>query len=80
MPARQNRSKLAATVSQAISSPDATILAGVLFLLMALPFLVESTPRAYGLKAGNADLSISTAYGTFPKKGEWGYCTLCYPH
>jgi hypothetical protein len=27
---------------------------------------VESTPRAYGLKAGNAALPISTAYGTFP--------------
>jgi len=35
---------------------------------MALPFLVESTPRAYGLKAGNADLSISTDYGTFPHR------------
>jgi len=34
---------------------------------MALPFLVESTPRAYGLKAGNAALPISTAYGTFPR-------------
>ena len=57
---RQNRSKLAATFSQATSRPDATILVVVLFLPMALPFLVESTPRAYRLKAGNADLAIST--------------------
>jgi hypothetical protein len=33
---------------------------------MALPFLVDSTPRAYRLKAGNADLPFSTRYGTFP--------------
>jgi transposase len=38
----------------------------VLSLFIALPFLVESTPRAYGLKAGNAAPPISTAYGTFP--------------
>jgi hypothetical protein len=28
----------------------------VLVLFMALPFFVESAPRAYRLKAGNADL------------------------
>jgi hypothetical protein len=33
---------------------------------MALPFFVDSTPRAYRLKAGNADLPISTSFGTFP--------------
>jgi hypothetical protein len=33
---------------------------------MALPFLVDSTPRAYWLKAGNADFPISTIFGTFP--------------
>jgi len=27
---------------------------------------VDSTPRAYRLKAGNADLPISTSLGTFP--------------
>jgi hypothetical protein len=27
---------------------------------------VDSTPRAYRLKAGNAGLRISTSYGTFP--------------
>jgi hypothetical protein len=37
---------------------------------MALPFLVDSTPRAYRLKAGNADLSISTSFGTFPLLGK----------
>ena len=33
---------------------------------MALPFFADSTPRAYRLKAGNADLAISTCRGTFP--------------
>jgi hypothetical protein len=33
---------------------------------MALPSFVDSTPRAYWLMAGNADLAISTTYGTFP--------------
>ena len=55
-----------ATLSHAISAPDATILAGVLFFLLALLFLVDSTPRAYWLRAGNADLTISTCDGTFP--------------
>jgi hypothetical protein len=34
--------------------------------LMALPSFVESAPRAYRLKAGNAALPISTLPGTFP--------------
>ncbi|HUZ12038.1 MAG TPA: DUF4238 domain-containing protein [Caulobacteraceae bacterium] len=33
---------------------------------MALPFFVESAPRAYWLKAGNADPPISTSGGTSP--------------
>jgi hypothetical protein len=64
---KQNRSKLAATFSHAVSSPDATIPLDVLSFFMALPFLVDSTPRAYRLKAGNAGLPISTRYGTFPR-------------
>ena len=36
--------------------PDATISVGMILFFMALPSFVESTPRAYGLKAGNADL------------------------
>jgi hypothetical protein len=60
MPAvKQNRSKLALT-AHAVSTPAATIRLGMLLSFMALPFLVESTPRAYRLKAGNADLAIST--------------------
>ena len=58
--------KLTATASQATSRPDATIPADVLSLFMALPFLMDSTPRAYRLKAGNAAPPISTADGTFP--------------
>jgi hypothetical protein len=46
--------------------PDAAIPADVLFFFMALPFFADSTPRAYRLKAGNADLPISTRCGTFP--------------
>jgi hypothetical protein len=52
--------------SHAVSKPDATIPLGVLTFFMALPFLVDSTPRAYRLNAGNADLPNSTRYGTFP--------------
>jgi hypothetical protein len=36
---------------------------------MALPFFVDSTPRAYRLKAGNADPPISTSAGTSPSRG-----------
>jgi hypothetical protein len=44
----------------------------MLLSFMALPFLVESAPRAYRLKAGNADLAISTDYGTFPcLRSDW---------
>jgi hypothetical protein len=60
MPAvKQNRSKLVLTAFLAVSTPAATIL-GMLLSFIALPFLPESTPRAYSLKAGNADLAIST--------------------
>jgi hypothetical protein len=38
----------------------------VIFLFMALPFFAESAPRAYRLKAGNADPPISTSTGTSP--------------
>jgi len=38
----------------------------VIVLFMALPFFVESAPRAYWLKAGNADPPISTSGGTSP--------------
>jgi len=46
----------------------------VVVLFMALPFFVESAPRAYRLKAGNADPPISTFLGTSPKRlmGAWG--------
>jgi hypothetical protein len=39
----------------------------VIILFMALPFFVESAPRAYRLKAGNADPLISTSSGTSPQ-------------
>jgi hypothetical protein len=47
--------------------PGATSLADMLSFFMALPFFADSTPRAYRLKAGNADIPISTSFGTFPK-------------
>ena len=46
--------------------PGATSPADMLSFFMALPFFVDPTPRAYRLKAGNADLPISTSFGTFP--------------
>jgi hypothetical protein len=64
---RQKRSKLAPTSCQA--SFTGAVASGhgvVIILFMALPFFVESTPRAYRLKAGNADAPISTSSGTSP--------------
>jgi hypothetical protein len=66
--ARQNRSKLARTSANASSTaPVAGEPAGVISLVMALLSLVESAPRAYRLKVGNADLfRNSTEPGTSP--------------
>src|SRR4051812_29742978 len=52
---RQKRSKLAPTSCQAsFTSAVASGPGVVIVLFMALPFFVESAPRAYRLKAGNA--------------------------
>lgn len=66
--ARQNRSKLACTSANASSTaPVAGEPAGVISLVMALLSFVESAPRAYRLKVGNADLfRNSTEPGTSP--------------
>src|SRR6202521_4054847 len=66
--ARQNRSKLARTSANASSTaPVAGEPAGVISLVMALLSFVESAPRAYRLKVGNADLfRNSTEPGTSP--------------
>src|SRR5437667_9055379 len=68
MPAvRQNRSKLAPTCCQASSTIAAgTTPAGVVDSFMALLSFVDSAPRAYRLKAGNAYLTFSTSTGTSP--------------
>src|SRR4051794_27032553 len=67
---RQKRSKLAPTSCQASFTSAVTSGAGVvIFLFMALPFFVESAPRAYRLKAGNAAPPISTSSGTSPAYG-----------
>src|SRR3982074_1471440 len=68
--ARQNRSKLARTSANASSTdPVAGEPAGVISLVMALLSFVESAPRAYRLKVGNADLfRNSTEPGTSPSK------------
>src|SRR6266446_2157426 len=68
---RQNRSKLTETASQAL--PTAPIPVGgeaidvVLTFFMALLSFVDSTPRAYRLKASNAAPPISTFAGAIPK-------------
>src|SRR5260221_11342958 len=67
---RQNRSKLTETASQAL--PTAPIPVGgeaidvVLTFFMALLSFVDSTPRAYRLKAINAAPPISTFAGAIP--------------
>jgi hypothetical protein len=58
--------------------PDATIPADVLSFFMALPFFADSTPRAYRLKTGNADLAISTRSGTFPGVVPLGSAALIF--
>ena len=53
---RQKRSKRAPTASQAsVTRAVAFTAERVLVVVRALPFSVDSTPRAYTLKAGNAD-------------------------
>ncbi|WFU45989.1 ABC transporter substrate binding protein (plasmid) [Bradyrhizobium sp. CB82] len=68
--ARQNRSKLARTSANASSTaPVAGEPAGVISLVMALLSFVESAPRAYRLKVGNADIfRNSTEPGTSPEQ------------
>src|ERR1019366_8106271 len=67
---RQNRSKLTETASQAL--PTAPFPVGgeaidvVLTFFMALLSFVDSTPRAYRLKASNAAPPISTFPGAIP--------------
>src|ERR1035437_6469037 len=76
---RQNRSKLTETASQAL--PTAPIPVGgeainvVLTFFMALLSFVDSTPRAYRLKASNAAPPISTFPGAIPAKA-----FLCFVH
>src|SRR5258708_11425437 len=66
--ARQNRSKLAPTSCQAPSTIAAgSIAADVVNFYMALLSFVDSAPRAYRLKAGNACSPFSTSTGTSPR-------------
>ena len=67
-PGRQTEPLTCSRFLPCLSMPDAAIPADVLFFFMALPFFADSTPRAYRLKAGNADLPISTRCGTFPSQ------------
>src|SRR5271169_5944325 len=69
MPAvRQKRSKLAPTSCQASSMvATGTTAADVVGSFMALLSFVDSAPRAYRLKVGNACPPISTSNGTSPK-------------
>jgi hypothetical protein len=68
MPAvRQKRPKQASTACHASSMRGVTAsVRGMVVFDMALLSFKESTPGAYGLKASNAALSISTSIGTSP--------------
>src|SRR5271167_5120518 len=67
MPAvRQKRSKLAPTSCQASSMVATGTTADVVGSFMALLSFVDSAPRAYRLKVGNACPPISTSNGTSP--------------
>src|ERR1700722_19044531 len=66
--ARQNNSKLA-EIFESASSLSALVGMAVIVVVwfMALLSFVESAPRAYWLKAGNAASPISTSSGTIPR-------------
>jgi hypothetical protein len=66
--ARQNSSKLAEMFESAssFSALVGTAVDVVGLLFMALLSSVESSPRAYRLKASNAASPISTSIGTIP--------------
>src|SRR3981081_1025661 len=67
---RQNRSKLTETASQALPTAPIPVrgeaVNGVVAFFMALLPFVDSTPRAYRLKASNAAPPISTFAGAIP--------------
>ena len=69
MPAvRQKRSKLAPTSCQAFSTIATGMTAAIVVnSFMALLSFVDSAPRAYRLKVGNACPPISTSTGTSPR-------------
>src|SRR5277367_11806 len=72
MPAvRQKRSKLAPTSCQASSMVATGTTAAVVGSFMALLSFVDSAPRAYRLKVGNACPPISTSTGTSPSGSTW---------
>src|ERR1700676_606093 len=70
MPAvRQKRSKLAPTSCQASSTIATGMTAAIVVnSFMALLSFVDSAPRAYRLKVGNACPPISTSTGTSPER------------
>src|SRR5277367_5908503 len=73
MPAvRQKRSKLAPTSCQASSMVATGTTAAVVGSFMALLSFVDSAPRAYRLKVGNACPPISTSTGTSPRRSGGG--------
>src|SRR5271170_1340450 len=73
MPAvRQKRSKRAPTSCQASSMVATGTTAAVVGSFMALLSFVDSAPRAYRLKVGNACPPISTSTGTSPSAGAPG--------
>src|ERR1035437_2660920 len=75
---RQNRSKLTETASQALPTAPIPVggeaINGVLTFSMALLSFVDSTPRAYRLKASNAAPPISTFPGAIARAVQ---CRLC---
>ena len=75
---RQNRSKLTETASQALPTAPIPVrgeaVNGVVAFFMALLPFVDSTPRAYRLKASNAAPPISTFAGAIPKFMHQAHC------
>ena len=78
--AKQNRSKLVETSSQALptasSSVEAKEIDVVLILFMALLSFRGISTRAYRLKASNAAPPISTCAGAIPPNADYERCTF----
>src|SRR6266568_4172933 len=76
---KQKRSNELSTSRQAISRLGTSGSdEGMVLIVMALLSFADSTPRAYGLEAGNASFPNSTAAGAIPRYGPYYLLSATY--